>query len=136
MVWGMALMTIGILQYTIIPLFADLNRTHAANPEWPGHARNHLVTQVLTTSLLGILALFFLWSGRVSNELGICLAMLLSMAALIPFFVSSIFSPLFGGQIMPTRQGLGTITAAGIEGNLVNFGLAAIAIVIGRLLQL
>ena len=54
--------------------------------------------------------------------------MLLSVAALGPFFISSISAPLFGGQIMPTRQGLGLITIAGIEGNLVNFGSSAILI--------
>jgi hypothetical protein len=127
-------MTIAILQFTVIPLFAVLNRTHACNPEWPGHARNHLVTQVLTTSALGLLALYFLWSGSVSRELGICLAMLLSAAALIPFFISSIAAPIFGGQIMPMRQGLGTITIAGIESNLANFGLSLILLVSGRLL--
>jgi hypothetical protein len=136
MQFGMVLITIAILQYTVIPLFADLNRTHAANPEWPGHARNHLVTQVLTTSALGLLALFFLWSGRVNQDLGICLAMLMSVAALGPFFISSISAPLFGGQIMPSRQGLGTITIAGIEGNLANFGLSAVLLIVGRLLLL
>ncbi len=133
---GMIVMTIAILQYTVIPLFADLNRTHAANPDWPGHARNHLVTQVLTTSALGVLALYFLWSGRVGRELGICLAMLLSGAALGPFFISSIAAPLFGGQITPTREGLGMITIAGVEGNLANFGLSAILLATGRLLAL
>lgn len=133
---GMALMTIAILQYTVIPLFADLNRTHAANPEWPGHARNHLVTQVLTTSSLGACALYFLWSGRVVQELAICIAMILSVAALAPFFISSLASPIFGGQIMPIRRGLGSLRFGRIEGNLANFGLSAILLVTGRLLLL
>jgi hypothetical protein len=135
-VLGMALMTVAILQYTVIPLFADLNRTHAANPEWPGHARNHLVTQVLTTSALGICALYFLWSDRVSQDLGICIAFILSVAALAPFFISALASPIFGGQIMPMRQGLGTVRFGRIEGNLANFGLSAILLVTGRLLLL
>jgi hypothetical protein len=130
---GMVLMTIAILQYTVIPLFADLNRTHAANPEWPGHARNHLVTQVLTTSTVGLLALYFLWSGHVSHELGVCIAVILSVAALVPFFVSSLASPIFGGQIMPMRQGLGALRFGRIEGNLANFGMSAILLIVGRL---
>jgi hypothetical protein len=131
---GFILMTIGILQFTVIPLFADLNRTHAANPDWPGHARNHLVTQVLTTSSLGILALYFLWSGRLERELGICLAMMAAASALLPFFASALASPLFGGQLMPTREGLGRIRFARIEGNLMNFGSAFLMIVAGRLM--
>ncbi len=133
---GMALMTIAILQFTVIPLFADLNRTHAANPEWPGHARNHLVTQVLTTSSLGACALYFLWSGRVVQELAICIAIILSVAALAPFFISSLASPIFGGQIMPVRRGLGNVRFGRIEGNLANFGLSAILLVTGRVLLL
>jgi hypothetical protein len=133
---GLGLMTIAILQFTIIPLFADLNRTHAANPEWPGHARNHLVTQVLTTSVVGAAALYFLWSDRVEPSLGICIAMILSAAALVPFFVSALASPLFGGQIVPMRAGLGTVRFGRIEGNLANFGVAAILLIAGRLLLL
>jgi hypothetical protein len=129
---GLILMTIGILQFTVIPLFADLNRSHAANPEWPGHARNHLVTQVLTTSALGLLGLFFLWGGRVDPELGICLAMMMSVAALAPFFASAVAAPLFGGRLMPVRIGLGRITLGRVEGNILNFSLAAVLIALGR----
>lgn len=133
---GLTLITIAILQYTIIPLFADLNRTHAANPAWPGHARNHLVTQVLTTSSLGVLALYFLWSGRFEHQTALCLTMMCSMAALAPFFLSTVTAPLFGGQIMPQREGLGRITLAGIEGNVANFGLSAVLLIMGRILTL
>ncbi len=129
-------MTIGILQYTVVPLFADLNRSHAANPDWPGHARNHLVTQVLTTTALGCLALYFLWSSRVERELGICFAMLCSAAALAPFFLSTAASPIFGGKLMPVRMGLGRITLGRIEGNLLNFGSSALLLVVGRLMLL
>lgn len=131
---GMVLMSIGILQFTVIPLFADLNRSHAANPDWPGHARSHLVTQVLTTSSLGLLALFFLWSGRVERDLGICLAMMMSVAALAPFFISALSSPLFGGKLMPVRLGLGRITLGRVEGNVLNFGSAGLLVLAGRLL--
>jgi hypothetical protein len=136
MTLGISLMTLAILQFTVIPLFADLNRSHAANPAWPGHARNHLVTQVLTTSSLGVLALFFLWGDRVDPDLGICLAMMLSFAALLPFFASTFSSRLFGGDIMPDRIGLGPVYFAGVEGNLLNFGSAFALLIIGRALAI
>ena len=134
MLLGKTLMTVAILQFTVIPLIADLNRSHAANPDWPGHARNHLVVQVLTTSAVGLLALFFLWSGRVDHALALCVTSMLTAVALLPFFVSAAASPLFGGKLMPARIGIGRITFGRIEGNLLNFGLAAVVFLVGRLL--
>lgn len=134
MALGKILMTVAILQFTVIPLIADLNRSHAANPDWPGHARNHLVVQVLTTSAIGMLALFFLWSGRVDTDLGQCIATMLVAAALLPFFIAVAASPLFGGQLMPARLGIGRITLGRIEGNLLNFGSAAVLFLLGRTL--
>ena len=36
----------------LAPLFIDLNRTHATNPLWPGHARFHVVWQTFTQTLI------------------------------------------------------------------------------------
>lgn len=131
---ALALMTIAILQFTVIPLVADLNRSHAANPTWPGHARTHGVTQVLTTSSVGLLALFFLWSERVDRELGICIATMLAGAALAPFFVSVLTRRFYGGELMPQRIGISRIHFAYVEGNLVNFTSAALLFGAGRAL--
>ena len=41
--------------------FADFNKTHATHPDWPGHARFHVVWQVLSYYPISIMNLFILW---------------------------------------------------------------------------
>lgn len=132
---GLIAMTVAILQFTLIPLFADLNRSHAANPDWPAHARFHVVAQVLTSTAIGAVALSFLWSGRVDRQLGICVATILGLVALGGFFASATTARFYGGAVAADR-GLAATRLSRIDGNVANFGVALVLLVSGRLMLL
>lgn len=130
---GLGLMSVAILQYMLGPLFADLNRSHAANPAWPGHARFHVVAQTLAGSAIGGVALFFLWSGRVDLALGTCIATILSLAVLGSFFIALFSAPIYGGSGY-AGSGLASTRLGRIDGNVANFGSSLVILLIGRLL--
>lgn len=57
------LLTIATLGYGAIPALVDLGPTHATNPSWTGHARYHVVWQVVSLVLVALLGLFLTWTA-------------------------------------------------------------------------
>ena len=57
------LLTIATLGYSAIPTLVDLGATHATNPSWTGHARYHVVWQVVSLVIMAALGLFLTWTA-------------------------------------------------------------------------
>ena len=91
------LLTLATLGYSAIPTMADLNRTHATNPTWVGHARFHVVWQVMSYIGLGLLGLYFVWmpSDDVVSRLWIAAAF--ATACYAGFFTAVFMKNVYGG---------------------------------------
>jgi hypothetical protein len=77
----------------------DLNRTHATNPLWTGHARFHLVWQVSGTAIMAALeVLLILWPGPAYEE-RFYLAALLAVVPLLAFLMALLFRQLYAGSL-------------------------------------
>lgn len=77
----------------------DLSRTHATNPKWPGHARFHLVWQVITASLLSALEIGLIWWSGPYVEERFYLASTLTCIPLLAFFTAVISRKGYDGSL-------------------------------------
>jgi hypothetical protein len=93
------IITVIAVALAVGPIVADFNKTHATNPLWPGHARFHVVWQVLTNSGLCMLVLALLWIPRVAYDLQLHLAAIILAAVLAAFFIALLASRIFGGTL-------------------------------------
>lgn len=77
----------------------DLNRTHAAHPQWLGHARFHVVWQTGTVAALAILEIVLLfYPGPLPSE-RFYLAALLACIPMIGFFAALAARHFYGGTL-------------------------------------
>lgn len=116
----------------------DLNRTHATNPRWVGHARFHVVWQTLTMALLAAVELTLLWSGYVRAERGFYLALALAGLSPVAFLVTCAMRRGFGGTLsdsngippLPVRVGSSVVKVdmnlAAVVGALIAMGVMVV----------
>ena len=104
----------------------DLNRTHATNPEWVGHARFHVVWQTLTMALLAVVELGLLWGGWVSEERGFILALVLAGLSPVAFLVACVARRMFGGTLFDANGILPLPVRVGSRVVPVDMNLAAV----------
>jgi len=98
----------------VVPLFVDLNRTHATNPIWPGHARFHLVQQVCTLLPAAAVEVGLIWWPGPAMRQRFYLAALLAGTSLAGFMIAALARKLYGGTlhdpngIQPMRMHIGS----------------------------
>ncbi len=83
----------------IAPLFIDLNRTHATNPLWPGHARFHVVSQTLTQTLAAAVEVALLWWPGPTLDQRFYLVAVLTALPMIGFFAAFFARGLYSGTL-------------------------------------
>jgi hypothetical protein len=91
------LLTVATLGYSAVPAIFDLNRTHATNPAWVGHARFHVVWQVVSYIGIAAIGLCLIWSPGEDLIWRLWLAVGLASAAYIGFFCANFTQRIYGG---------------------------------------
>ena len=114
-------------------LVIDLNRTHATNPEWPGHARFHLVWQASAFAWLAPLEVVLILAAGPFQEQRFYLAAILAGIPMIGFFTAFIGRGMYRGTLSdPTGMPPATIVVRSsvfrIDLNLVAEACGAVAL--------
>jgi hypothetical protein len=97
------LLTLAALGFSVITIVADLNKTHASNPQWTPHARFHLVWQVLSYSGIALVALYLIWTHGPLQIERLYLAAALALAVYGGFFGAVFGRPLYGGGLFDSN---------------------------------
>lgn len=100
----------------VAPVLVDLNRTHATHPLWPGHARFHLVAQVVAGLVTSAAEIALLWWPGPWHGVRFSLAACLSAAPLLGYVVAMLARRFYQGTLsdpqgipparMHTRRGV------------------------------
>lgn len=83
----------------VATLAIDLNRTHATNPQWPRHARFHLVWQAISYAFLsGLEAVLILAPGTLQWQ-RFYLAAILAAMPMLSCLMAFLFRRAYGGAL-------------------------------------
>lgn len=127
------LLTMITLGFSLIPVLADFNKTHATNPLWTGHARYHVVWQVLSYVFIAAISLYLIWGPPIdaTGSLGLRLAAALAFAVYGGFFGALFSMRMYDGRtyddngIQPVQAG-----TFSFDVNITIFTLIALVLIV------
>ncbi len=83
----------------VAQLAIDLNRTHATNPEWIGHARFHVVWQSISVGLLALIEVVLIWAPGIASPMTFYLAAILTLVLPCGFLGAFGSRQLYSGRL-------------------------------------
>ena len=103
---------------TVVAPLVDLNASHLLHPDWPMHARLHMLWAVLAFSMLGGYSLYLLWVSPWSIRVRLQVSILINFIINIAFVASAASMPLYGGGLADNQGGVPSL-ANGWDANLL-----------------
>ncbi len=122
------LLSIAAIQYGLIPPIVDFSESHVLHPDWPAHARFHLVWLLALSSAISIYVLLTIWTRSSHNWLEIRQASIVGCIVLAGFFAAAIMRVSYGGSLTDLAE---PILVFGVDGNLFSFSVAAVFQLVG-----
>lgn len=111
-----------VLPFGLLTPILEIGPTHVFNPDWPGHARLHVVWQLTTNSALALLCLWLAWR-RGQTRLAAIIALIVTGGFLVAFALSQFF-----GGTMRHSDG-SEMTVAGVNIAVILMALATVGLV-------
>lgn len=117
-------LSIAAIQFGFVPPIVDFTETHVFHPDWPPHARFHLVWLLALGTVIASYVLATIWL----RPAAIRHASIIGCIVLSTFFLAALFSSLYGGSLSDMAE---PIRILGIDGNVFSFSIASILQVCG-----
>jgi hypothetical protein len=92
-------MTILWISVAVGPIAADFNSTHLFNPDWPPHAKLHMMTVFSSAVALGLFGLYLCWAPAKSRLDSLRLSALLGTLYTTGLIVATLTMPFYGGSL-------------------------------------
>ncbi len=122
------LLTIAAIQFGFIPLIVDFTETHVFHPDWPPHARFHLVWLLCLGAALSLYIIYTIWIRSKQHPEALRQSSLIGCIVLSAFFVAAIFKSVYGGSLTDLKEPLKVF---GIDGNVFSFSIASLFQILG-----
>lgn len=116
-------LSVAAIQYGFIPPIVDLADSHVFHPDWPPHARFHLVWPLVSGFLFSSYVLIMVWYSSWQNQKALKHASVIGCVILTAFFVATITSPGYGGSLSDLDH---PMKVFGLDRNVFAFSLASI----------
>src|SRR5262245_7454531 len=125
---GKILLTIAAIQYGFVPPIVDFTTSHVFHPDWPPHARFHMVWSLAVCSSLALYVIASVWMRAEREAARLRHVSVIGCVILLGFFTAALFRSAYGGSLSDAAE---PIRILGIDGNVFSFGVALILQVLG-----
>lgn len=128
------ILSLASVTLTVVAPLVDLNASHLLHPDWPMHARLHMLWAVLAFSMLGGYSLYLLWVSPWSIRVRLQVSILINFIINIAFVVSAASMPLYGGGLADNQGGVPSL-ANGWDANLLVVAATMLLLIVTLRLQ-